>query len=43
LEPYDHPSSREFYQVGNGVYQQSTKSGLIEIFSPEGVTFPEEP
>ncbi|MEA0562661.1 DUF3291 domain-containing protein [Lysinibacillus irui] len=40
--PYDHPSSREFFQVGNEVYRQATKSGLIESFSPEGVAFPEE-
>ncbi|MDM5249731.1 DUF3291 domain-containing protein [Lysinibacillus sp. G4S2] len=40
--PYDHPTSRDFYQVGNEVYRQATKSGLIETFSPEGVPFPEE-
>ena len=40
--PYDHPASREFFQVGNEVYRQATKSGLIEAFSPEGVPFPEE-
>ncbi|EPD52280.1 DUF3291 domain-containing protein [Paenisporosarcina sp. FSL H8-0542] len=38
----DHPASREFFQVGNEVYRQATKSGLIEAFSPEGVPFPEE-
>jgi hypothetical protein len=32
--PYDHPASREFFQVGNEVYRQATKSGLIEAFSP---------
>src|SRR4051794_29474974 len=40
--PYDHPVSREFFQVGNEVYLQATKSGLIEIFSPDGVSIPEE-
>ncbi|MDR7235868.1 DUF3291 domain-containing protein [Neobacillus drentensis] len=40
--PYDHPASREFFQVGNEVYLQATKSGLIEAFSPEGVSFPDE-
>lgn len=40
--PYDHPASREFYQVGNDVYRQATRSGLVEMFSSEGVTFPEE-
>ena len=40
--PYDHPASREFFQVGNEVYRRATKSGLIEAFSPEGVPFPEE-
>lgn len=38
----NHPASREFFQVGNEVYRQATKSGLIEAFSPEGVPFPEE-
>ncbi|WP_439876685.1 hypothetical protein ACSLGG_29415 (plasmid) [Bacillus mycoides] len=40
--PYDHPPSREFFKVGNEVYRQATKSGLIEMFSSEGVSFPEE-
>lgn len=40
--PYDHPASREFLQVGNEVYRQATKQGLIEAFSSEGVPFPEE-
>lgn len=40
--PYNHPASREFFQVGDEVYRQATKSGLIEVFSPEGVPFPEE-
>lgn len=39
--PYNLPASREFFQVGNKV-RQATKSGLIEVFSPEGVPFPEE-
>ncbi|ULT59461.1 DUF3291 domain-containing protein [Neobacillus drentensis] len=40
--PYNHPVSREFFQVGDEVYRQATKSGLIELYSPEGVRFPEE-
>ena len=40
--PYDHPASREFYEVGYKVMRQATKSGLIEEFSSEGVPFPEE-
>ena len=41
--PYDHPASQEFYKVGNDVFGQAIKSGqLLEAFSPEGVTFPQE-
>ncbi|HZH59509.1 MAG TPA: DUF3291 domain-containing protein [Metabacillus sp.] len=41
--PYDHPVSREFYEVGDKVFRQATKSGqLIEAFSHNGVSFPEE-
>lgn len=41
--PYDHPASREFFEVGNEVFRQATKSGqLIEAFSSDGVPFPEE-
>ncbi|MDQ6598241.1 DUF3291 domain-containing protein [Bacillus salipaludis] len=40
--PHSHSASREFFQVGNEVYRQATKSGLIEAFSPEGVSFPED-
>jgi hypothetical protein len=40
--PYNHPASHEFFQVGNDVYFQAAKSGLIEMLSPEGVPFPEE-
>lgn len=41
--PYDHPASREFFEVGNEVFRQATKSGqLIEAFSPNGIPFPEE-
>jgi len=40
--PYDHPASREFFEVGNAVFRQATKTGqLIEAFSPDGVPFPE--
>lgn len=42
-QPYDHPASREFFEVGNKVYRQASESGhLIEMFSPKGVSFPEE-
>ncbi|MCM3569811.1 DUF3291 domain-containing protein [Neobacillus mesonae] len=41
--PYDHPASREFFDVGNEVFRQAMKSGqLIEAFSPEGIPIPEE-
>ncbi|KKK36824.1 hypothetical protein WQ57_17350 [Mesobacillus campisalis] len=41
--PYDHPASRDFYQAGDEVFRQATKSGqLVEAFSAEGVPFPEE-
>lgn len=41
--PYDHPASREFFEVGNDVFRQATKSGqLIDAFSSDGVPFPEE-
>ncbi|MBV7504970.1 DUF3291 domain-containing protein [Bacillus sp. sid0103] len=39
--PYDHLASREFFEVGNEVFQQALKSGhLIEAFSSNGVSFP---
>ncbi|WP_397539204.1 DUF3291 domain-containing protein [Rummeliibacillus pycnus] len=42
-QPYDHPASREFFEVGDEVIRQAAKSGqLIEVFSPDGVPFPEE-
>jgi hypothetical protein len=41
--PYDHPTSREFYEMGYKVMRQASVSGnLIEEFSSEGVPFPEE-
>jgi hypothetical protein len=41
--PYDHPASRNFYEVGNEVFRQATRSGkLIEAFSPEGIAAPED-
>ncbi|TCN20525.1 DUF3291 domain-containing protein [Mesobacillus foraminis] len=41
--PYDHPASREFYEVGNEVFRQATGSGqLVEAFSSDGVPLPEE-
>ncbi|MCZ8532674.1 DUF3291 domain-containing protein [Psychrobacillus psychrodurans] len=40
--PYNHSASREFFQVGDGVYRQATRSGLVEAFSPDGVTISEE-
>ncbi|QIZ09137.1 DUF3291 domain-containing protein [Priestia megaterium] len=40
---YEHPASREFFEVGYEVIRQAAKSGhLIEEFSPNGVPFPEE-
>ncbi|WP_226673540.1 DUF3291 domain-containing protein [Rossellomorea aquimaris] len=37
--PYDHPVSREFYEMGYKVMRQATLSGhLIEEFSSDGVT-----
>lgn len=41
--PYDHPTSREFYEMGYKVMRQAYVSGhLIEEFSSDGVPFPEE-
>ncbi|WP_144509705.1 DUF3291 domain-containing protein [Bacillus sp. FJAT-22090] len=40
--PNDHPVSREFFQIGDEVYRQAKKSGLVETFSSDGVPFPEE-
>jgi hypothetical protein len=41
--PYDHPASREFFEVGYEVIRQASKTGqLIEEFSPFGVPIPEE-
>jgi hypothetical protein len=41
--PYDHPASREFYEMGYKVMRQAFVSGhLIEEFPSDGVTLPEE-
>lgn len=40
--PYDHPSSREFYDKGFRVMRQAHVSGMISELSAEGVTLPEE-
>jgi len=41
--PYDHPTSREFYEMGYKVMRQASVSGhLIEEFSLDGVPIPEE-
>ncbi|MCI2256141.1 DUF3291 domain-containing protein [Domibacillus sp. PGB-M46] len=41
--PYDHPSSRDFFEVGNKVFRQATRSGqLVEAFSSDGIPLPEE-
>ncbi|WP_246110883.1 DUF3291 domain-containing protein [Sporosarcina luteola] len=41
--PYDHPISREFYEMGYKVMRQAFVSGdLIEEFSSDEVLFPEE-
>ncbi len=40
--PYDHPSSLDFFEVGNKVFRQATKSGqLVEAFSSDGISLPE--
>ncbi|ALC91726.1 hypothetical protein AM500_19520 [Bacillus sp. FJAT-18017] len=41
--PYDHPASRDFYEMGYKVMRQAYVSGyLIEEFSSDRVSFPEE-
>ncbi|MFS0777741.1 DUF3291 domain-containing protein [Neobacillus sp. 3P2-tot-E-2] len=41
--PYDHPTSREFFEAGYEVMRQATRTGqLIKEFSPFGVPIPEE-
>ncbi|WP_160723667.1 DUF3291 domain-containing protein [Bacillus sp. USDA818B3_A] len=41
--PYNHPASREFFEVGTEVFRQATKSGqLLEAFPSDEVPFPEE-
>lgn len=41
--PYDHPVSREFYQMGYKVMRQASVSEqLIKEFSSEGLIIPEE-
>jgi hypothetical protein len=41
--PYDHPTSRDFYEMGYKVMRQASVSGyLIEEFSSDGVSIPEE-
>ena len=41
--PYDHPTSREFFSVGNDVFRQATKSGqMIDAFSSDGISLPKE-
>lgn len=41
--PYDHPASREFYEMGYKVMRQASILGnLIEEFSSDGVNLPEE-
>lgn len=43
IHPYDHPTSREFYEMGYKVMRQASVSGhLIEEFSSDGVPIPEE-
>jgi len=42
-QAYDHPASREFFEVGNDIYLQASSSGqLIDVFSSNRVTFPKE-
>lgn len=41
--PYDHPASREFYEMGYKIMRQASVTGqLIEEFSSDGVPIPEE-
>lgn len=41
--PYDHPVSREFYEMGYKVMRQAYLSGdIIDEFSSDGLPFPEE-
>lgn len=41
--PYDHPASREFYEMGYKVMRQAYVSGeLLKEFSSDGVPVPEE-
>ncbi|XXM70813.1 DUF3291 domain-containing protein [Lysinibacillus sphaericus] len=43
LNPYDHPVSREFYELGYKVMHQAYASGhLIKELSSDGVPIPEE-
>ncbi|MFJ8262053.1 DUF3291 domain-containing protein [Rummeliibacillus sp. NPDC094406] len=42
-KPYDHPASREFFEVGDEIVRQAAKSGqLIELIAPKGAHFNEE-
>jgi Domain of unknown function (DUF3291) len=42
-QPYDHPVSRGFYEMGYKVMRQASVSGdLIKEFSADGVPIPEE-
>lgn len=42
LHPYDHPASRDFFEVGDRIFRQARRSGMVEAFSLDGIAFPEE-
>jgi hypothetical protein len=40
--PYDHAASREFFDVGNQVFRQARRSGMVDAFSSDNIRIPEE-
>jgi hypothetical protein len=40
--PYDHPASREFFEVGDRIFRQARRAGMIDAFSSDGIAIPEE-
>ncbi|MGI8384169.1 DUF3291 domain-containing protein [Robertmurraya sp. P23] len=40
--PYEHPDSRDFFDVGTHIFRQATRSGMIEAFPSDGVAIPDE-
>lgn len=42
-QPYEHPASREFFEVGYKIMRQASMSGrLIKEFTHDGLSFPKE-